>query len=267
MAEDDIRVITSQQIQVISKDVSKTILPNGDVKLRVEIVAEVDTSDIDEYMKIRKELRDNIKKQYNALEIEKKNLDIELLELKNKIKNGTIGDVEAEREKMRQDREYQALLMLERGLEKWKNADYDGVINNNEASLKLNPKYAFAYNNCAVAYEAYGNFEEACKKYDFATIINPLYVAPYYNRGNIYYKLEKFNDAIKEFKKAVELDSGFAEAYGNLGIAYAQIKEYDEAIRNLNKALEIDGLNKTFIHNLVIVKARKEGKWSVEKVW
>ena len=267
VVEDDIRVITSQQIKVINKNTSKIMLSNGDIKIRVEILAEVDTSDIDEYMKIREDVRENIKRQYYALEREKSNLDIELIELKNKIKNGTIDDVEAEREKMRQDREYKAVLMLKQGLVKWKNADYDGVINTNEEALKLNPKYAFAYNNCAVAYEAYGNFEEAFKKYDFATIINPSYAEPYYNRGNVYYKLEKLDEAIKEYKKALECNPKFAQAYGNLGVVYGDLGEYDKSIECLEKALDIEELNKTFMHNLIITRAKKEGKFSIEKIW
>ncbi|WP_029542975.1 tetratricopeptide repeat protein [Selenomonas sp. AB3002] len=267
VVEDDIKVITSQQIKVINKDVKKIMLSSGEIKIRVEIVASVDTSDIDDYMKIREEVRNRIKEQYYTLERDKKKLEIELSELRNKINNGTIDDLEAEREKMRQDREYKALLMLEEGGRNWKNADYEGMIVNNNQALALNPKYAFAYNNRAVAYEAYGDFAKANEGYVFATIIDSAYTEPHYNLGNIYYKLEEYDKAINEYQKAIAIDQNYAKAYGNLGIAYIEIGQYDKAIQYLEKAMELDGRDKDHRYNLIIAKAKRDGKFTAERLW
>ena len=266
--KDEIRVITSQRIEVIDQRISQVMLDSGEIKIRAEIVATVDTGDIDDYIKLKVETRSEIKNQYYELEKQKAQIDRKLRELKEKIKSGSIDDIDLKREQIRQDREYQSLLMRSQGVKKYSKQDYAGQLKDYDEALRLDPKSSIAYNNRAVAYEALGKYDVAVEGYDMATILDSAYAAPYYNRGNIHMKKKEYIPAIAEYTKAIEMKHEYAMAYGNRGVAYASIGNSDRAIRDFKTAIDLDPYLKEPYYNLVLARAKKNGKLPpVEIIW
>ena len=112
---------------------------------------------------------------------------------------------------------------------------YERAIEDYDAAVELNPKYAEAYNNRGVAYtmlKQHGSAIEACNR---AMELNPEYAEAYNNRGNAYAGLNQHGRAIADYDRAVELNPEYAEAYGNRGITYTSIAKYDKSTRDLKR--------------------------------
>ena len=91
-------------------------------------------------------------------------------------------------------------------------ADYD-------AAVRLDPKYAFAYNNRGLARQAKGDLDGAIADYDAAVRLDPKYTFAYYNRGIARYDRKDYDGALADYDAAVRLDPKYAAAYYNRGLA------------------------------------------------
>lgn len=118
--------------------------------------------------------------------------------------------------------------------------DYRGAIVNYTKAIKLDPKFAAAYNNRGAAYADIDKYDDAMKDYNKAIELDPKYVAAYNNRGNAYANKGNNDDAIKDYNKAIELDPKDADYYNNRGDTYAKMGRLEEALKDCNQALEID---------------------------
>ena len=111
-------------------------------------------------------------------------------------------------------------------------------------ALKLNSKYAAAYNNRGNAYaaegDAIGDFDRAIQDFDEAIALKPKLAAAYYNRGNTYQAKGDFERAIQDFRNSIALNPKDAAAYYNMGNAYNGIDRLDIAIENYSKAIELN---------------------------
>jgi tetratricopeptide (TPR) repeat protein len=112
-------------------------------------------------------------------------------------------------------------------------ADYDKVI-------RLDPKYAPAYNNRGIIYQDKREYDKAINSYDEAIRLDPKYAAAYMNRGNAHQDKEDYDKAINSYDEAIRIDPKLAEAYGIRGTAYQNKREYDRAIADYDKAIRLD---------------------------
>jgi tetratricopeptide (TPR) repeat protein len=112
-------------------------------------------------------------------------------------------------------------------------ADYDKVI-------RLDPKYAAAYNNRGIVYQDKREYDKAINSYDEAIRIDPKYAAAYINRGNAHQDKEDYDKAINSYDEAIRIDPKLAEAYRIRGTAYQNKREYDRAIADYDKAIRLD---------------------------
>ena len=123
------------------------------------------------------------------------------------------------------------------------NGDYDEAIKCFEKAIKLNSKYAEAYNNLGYAY-AVGkeNYEKAIKYYKKAIKLNRNYADAYLNLGRAYHRgKQNYDKAIKCYEKSIKLNPQNAKAYNNLGYTYVICKkDYDKVMEYCNKAIELD---------------------------
>ena len=112
-------------------------------------------------------------------------------------------------------------------------ADYDKVI-------RLDPKYAAAYNNRGIVYQDKREYDKAFSDYDEAIRLDPKYAVAYINRGNAHQDKEDYDKAINSYDEAIRIDPKLAEAYRIRGTAYQNKREYDRAIADYDKAIRLD---------------------------
>jgi len=82
-----------------------------------------------------------------------------------------------------------------------------------DKAVRLNPRYAEAYNARGVTYNEMAQYERAVKDYDAALSLNPKYAEAYFNRGNAYNDLGQAEKALKDYDEAIRLDQEYVGAY------------------------------------------------------
>ena len=116
----------------------------------------------------------------------------------------------------------------------------DKAIERYSHAIKLNPNYAYAYNNRGFAYERKGDFDLALQDYNTAIKLNPDLAGAYANRGDVYRITGKIDRAIEDCTTAIKLDSKCIEAHNNRGVAYVSTGEFDLAIEDYDTAIKLN---------------------------
>ena len=83
---------------------------------------------------------------------------------------------------------------------------YDRAIANYDKAIKLDPKFAIAYNNRGIAYGQKGDDDRAIADFDTAIKLDPKSADTYYNRGIAYGQKGDYDRAIADFDTAIKLD-------------------------------------------------------------
>ncbi len=110
-------------------------------------------------------------------------------------------------------------------------------------AVHINPKYAEAYYNMAVAYEIKDSKktklpEEFYKKAIELKNDMHTFVRASLNLAKIYRVQKKYDDAILLLRDAIKVEPEFEELYNEAGLVYLDTDLYDEAIKFFDKALE-----------------------------
>ena len=129
--------------------------------------------------------------------------------------------------------------LFKKGNEQFHQSDYQGAVNSFTEAIKLNPKYANAYNDRGVTRFQLADKQGAIEDYNQAIKINPNYADAYYNRGNSRSDLGDKEGAIKDYTQAIKINPNFAEAYGNRGIIRSVLGNRQAAIADFNKAARL----------------------------
>ncbi|MDR9896184.1 tetratricopeptide repeat protein [Aetokthonos hydrillicola Thurmond2011] len=129
---------------------------------------------------------------------------------------------------------------LIQGRSKYDKGDFQGAITDYSSAIRLNPKYANAYNNRGLAHAQLGEKQDAINDYNQALQINPNLVLAYYNRGAVRAQLGDKQKAIEDYNQALKLDPNYANAYNNRGLARAELGDKQKALEDYNQALKLD---------------------------
>ena len=118
---------------------------------------------------------------------------------------------------------------------------FDNAIKSYKKAIKINPDFAEAYYNMAIAQKVIGEFEEAIKSYKKALKIKPNYFEAHYNLGNILSEKGDKKAAIDSYEFALQIKPGSAMVYNNMGnILKDSNGDFKEALDSYKKALEIE---------------------------
>ena len=109
-----------------------------------------------------------------------------------------------------------------------------------DKALRLNPRYAEAYNARGVTYNEMAEYERALKDYDAALGLNPQYAEAYFNRGNTYNDLGQEDKALKDYDEAIRLKPDYDGAYYNRAVAYMALRR-SEAASDARAYLKLKG--------------------------
>ena len=125
-------------------------------------------------------------------------------------------------------------------LKAFKYRDYSNVIFFANKAIELNPKYAGAYWNLAIAYDCLGEYRKSLDKYSSAMALydNDADLSVLHkNRGMVYISICQFDSALYDFNTAIAMKPDNSFAIWNKGLAYDGKKMYDSAIANYTHAL------------------------------
>ena len=124
------------------------------------------------------------------------------------------------------------------GVEFNKNGNYADAIVQLSKCIELDPDYADAYIERAVAYEKKGNIKEACADYNRATIFMPNDEELSYNAGRLYYELKEYDKAIVKLEKSIIIKHTFLPPYKILTYAYLETGNLSKAKATSEDALK-----------------------------
>ena len=126
------------------------------------------------------------------------------------------------------------------GINKAKERDFHGAIENFCRAIKLNPHYANAYNNRALVRAELGDYPGAIEDYKEAILLNPDCAIFHNNLGIISSKLGDYQGAQQDHTRAIKLNPDYAQAYNDRGVNNVEIGNLEEALKDFTQAIELN---------------------------
>jgi tetratricopeptide (TPR) repeat protein len=127
-----------------------------------------------------------------------------------------------------------------RGSVKHNLKDYAGAIQDYNVAIELDPTSANAYNNRGNAKANLKDYRGAIQDCDKAIELDPTSANAYINRGSIKENLKDYKGALQDYDKGIELDPNLAISYNNRGLVKHYLKDYKGAIQDCDKAIKLD---------------------------
>jgi tetratricopeptide (TPR) repeat protein len=127
----------------------------------------------------------------------------------------------------------------QRGLEKAKEKDYAGAIEEFSNSLQWNPHFADAFLHRGLAYYDLGSIHQAVFDYTEALRLYPGSMQAYYCRGLARVTLKNLPGALEDVENAIRLDDNYAPAYNLKGIIHQKQGFINDAIASYKKAAQL----------------------------
>ncbi|MDZ7959928.1 MAG: tetratricopeptide repeat protein [Aulosira sp. DedQUE10] len=126
-----------------------------------------------------------------------------------------------------------------RGLEKAKQKDYAGAIEEFNRALQVTPYFPEAYFQRGLAYYDSGEILQAVSDYTEALKLNPQSVEAYYSRALARVALKNLPGALEDVECAIRLNYHYAAAYSLRGMVRRKQGYIQDAIANFKKAAEL----------------------------
>jgi len=128
----------------------------------------------------------------------------------------------------------------ELGRNKAKERDFKGAIENFDRAIKLNPKYADAYNNRANVRHELGDDAGAIEDYTKAILLNPHCEDFHNNLGIISSNSDDYRGARVAHTRAIKLNPRYAQAYNDRGVNNLDIDNVEEALKDFTQAIDLN---------------------------
>lgn len=126
-----------------------------------------------------------------------------------------------------------AVLLLDRG-------ELRAAVDALEASIRLEPDIAIAYQNLGVAYQQLGQRDAANRAFREALRINPSLAVARYHLGMEHLSRRDYLRAGMAFEQVLEQDPACAPAYLGLGLVYREIGDLPRAVDAFHRATQLD---------------------------
>jgi tetratricopeptide (TPR) repeat protein len=107
---------------------------------------------------------------------------------------------------------------------------------------QLDPGYAGAYVQRAVAFSGRQDYARAVEDYTRAIELGGALTASYNNRGVVHAAMQEYDLALEDFNAALEQDANYIPAYNNRAVVATLRGDYEGAIADLEQAIAISGI-------------------------
>ncbi len=133
-----------------------------------------------------------------------------------------------------------ALDKYNEGLDKTKKDDFKGAIECYKQAVKIDPEFAYAYDNMGICYRRLNEYDKAIDAYRQSLKIDPNGTMPLQNIAIAYQYKKEYQNAIDAYMRLSELDSSDPEIFYGIGQIYAlYLNEYEKGLDYLCKAYNI----------------------------
>jgi tetratricopeptide (TPR) repeat protein len=146
--------------------------------------------------------------------------------------------------------------------------NYDRAIDDFNAAIRLDPKYAIGLNNRGLAYYRKGQINRAIEDYDEAIRLNPTYALAFANRSDARRNKGRIDLAIEDGDRAVGLNRSLAVAFFARADAFRDKAQWDfdaylsdgvyedRAIADYDEGIRLNPNNATAFRNRGFLNAR-----------
>ena len=161
-----------------------------------------------------------------------------------------------------------AIDLYSQGIDESKKENFKKAIEYFEKALKIDPEFAFAWDNLGVSYRELNNYDKALESYEKSLEIDPKGITPLQNIAVVYQYKKEYQKAIETYKKLAEIDINNPEIYYGIGQIYSlYLNDYEKGLDNMCKAYNMYIKQKSpyrndaeKVINLIYSEMKKQGK-------
>jgi tetratricopeptide (TPR) repeat protein len=124
-------------------------------------------------------------------------------------------------------------------------------------AIRLEPDFAYAFNNRGAARMAKGDSDGALEDYDEAIRLKPDYAYAYNNRGAARFNQGDSEEALEDYDEAIRIKPDYAEALSNRGLARLDEGDRKGAFADFDQAIRLEPTNGGFFYNRANARADK----------
>lgn len=131
----------------------------------------------------------------------------------------------------------EALKAYSKGIAELEKEGYKKALVHFENAVKIDPKFAFAWDNVGICYRKLGDYDKALNAYKKSLEIDPQGMMPLQNIAIVYMYKKEYTKAINAYENLAKIDKNNPEVYYGIGQIYAtNLKNYEKGLENMCKA-------------------------------
>jgi tetratricopeptide (TPR) repeat protein len=162
----------------------------------------------------------------------------------------------------------EALALYSKGLDEAKKENCKKAISYYEQALKIDPEFAFAWDNMGICYRRLDNYDKALEAYQKSLEIDPEGLMPLQNIAIVYQYKREYSKAIEAYERLALIDKDNPEVYYGIGNIYTNfLQDYEKALPFMCKAYNLYIKQKSpyradaeKIINIIYGEMKKQGK-------
>jgi len=159
-------------------------------------------------------------------------LERELIKNCNSLRELTAG--EDEESKLSFSKNQKATVFYNKGIKASKNNNNKAAAKYYKKAVKIDPNFAFAWDNLGLMYRKQKKYDKAIDAYNKSLSIDPTGPMPLQNLAVVYAYQKKYQKAIDAYTQLSEYDKDNPEIYYGIGqIQYQYLKEYEKSLDNM----------------------------------
>jgi peptidyl-prolyl cis-trans isomerase A (cyclophilin A) len=126
-----------------------------------------------------------------------------------------------------------------RGLQRWRNRDVPGAIEDFTKAIKLDPKHWNAYFQRSLCWGATPQSDKAIADLGKVIKLNPSYYGAYLNRSNLFRNRRDFKKAMADLNSAIALQPDNPNGYQSRGILKWETGKSRDGLIDLDKSIQL----------------------------
>ena len=279
--KDTITVLTNGILKITKRDITTTTTPTGEIRVKAEITASIDTEDINKNLKDTAAM-EKLQEKYDALqkEYQKQSETLEQLKKDNAKNMPRWAQKKVEKEKLVREKDEE---ILNKYYWPRENRDLQKTLEELNKLFEIDSTYPGLYADRAMVERSLGQYKNAIQDYTIAITLrgdNPTMSDMYlHDRAEIYREIGNDAKAIEDYSTYLEKHPDEWWDYQSRGWAYFRLKQYDKAIADAEAGIAAfltrdeskdDVLNRPLFSNLHVLKAdslQAQGKYQEAIEW
>ncbi|RKR12002.1 TPR repeat protein [Flavobacterium sp. 90] len=133
-----------------------------------------------------------------------------------------------------------ALDLYNLAIDETKKENYKGAIEYYKKAVKIDPKFAFAYDNMGICYRRLEQYDLALESYEKSLKIDPNGLMPLQNIAVVYSYKKEYQKAVTTYEKIAKIDPNNPEVFYGIGQLYAlHLNDTEKGLDNMCKAYKL----------------------------